>query len=240
MVTRVIGNIENDSAESWNREYARQGIPSSHRDEPSGVLRWGLSNIPHLANGQIESAVDLGCGTGRNALALREVGIKRVDAMDFSAAALELASKRPGADAVHFSQGDVTKPLPFEDAAFDLATDIFVYFHQLPDQDRAQYRREMHRILRPGGLLLVSLATTGDGYYGSCGIGPLGNINASLRLTWDPVAEVGNILPSFAEVVDEFADKFSLQMTWLKRKVGSMHGKSYLRETIATLWTARD
>ncbi len=159
--------------------------------------------------------------------------------MDFSVAALDVASQRPGADKVTFVQGDVTKPLPFEDDTYDLATDIFVYFHQLADQDRVHYRNEIARILRPGATLVVSLATNGDGYYGGCDIGPLVNIQSSLRLTWDPVAEVGNILPSLDELIGEFSDHFDLQMVWMKRKPGIMHGKSYGRETAATLWTSK-
>lgn len=112
-----------------------------------------------------------------------EAGIARVDAMDFSVAALGVAAQRPGAEKITFVQGDVTKPLPFEDDAFDFAMDIFVYFHQLADSDRAYYRREINRVLRPGGLLLVSVATSGDGYYSSCDIGPLSGIDSSLRLT---------------------------------------------------------
>jgi len=84
--------------------------------------------------------------------------------MDFSTVALDVAHKRPSAGRINFIQGDVTKPLPFESDSFDFAADIFVYFHQLPDIDRARYRREIHRILKPGGILLISLATINDGY----------------------------------------------------------------------------
>lgn len=52
------------------------------------------------------------------------------------------------------------------------------------------------------------------------------------------MAEVGNILFSPTELVAEFSDFFDLQMTWLKRRRGVMHGQSYLRETAATLWTS--
>ena len=228
-----------DPSSAWNKEYEQQGIPSSHREEPSGVLRWALANVPFLKDSSIDSAADLGCGTGRNAFALMEAGAKTVEAMDFSETALDIARRRRGAQSINFIQGDVTKPLPFADNAHDFVSDIFVYFHQLPDADRAKYRREIRRILKPNGLFLVSVATNNDGYYSSCTKGPLANIESTVPLTWDPVAQVGNILLSRDQFFDEFSDSFNLQMYWVKKKLGIMHGNEYLRETAAVLWTAK-
>jgi SAM-dependent methyltransferase len=234
----VANDPGNGTVSAWDSEYVRQGIPSSLRDDPSGVLLWALANIQFITGSAIASAVDLGCGTGRNAIALASE-VKRVEAMDFSAEALGIARRRSGAESVNFTQGDVTKPLPFEDDSFDVATDIFVYFHQLADADRSSYRKEISRILKPGGILLVSLATVNDGYYSACDTGPLTEIVASPRLTWDPVAEVGNILMSYDELVAEFSDLFTLQMTWIKQRHGMMHGDPYNRETVGSLWVAK-
>lgn len=225
-----------DSSAAWNNEYERQGIPSSHRDEPSGVLRWAMANVPFLTDDAIESAVDLGCGTGRNAVALVEADVKRVNAIDFSETALGIARKRRGAESITFTHSDVTKPLPFADNSFEFASDVFVYFHQIDDESRIRYRQEISRILKPGGILLISLATDNDGYYSSCPIGSLVDVESSVRLAWDPIAEVGNILLSYDQLVKEFSDLFSLQMSWIKQKPGTMHGKIYIRETAATLW----
>jgi SAM-dependent methyltransferase len=230
--------VNGNATAAWDSEYVRQGIPSSHRDDPSSVLLWALATIPFMTDNAITAAVDLGCGTGRNAVALASE-VKRVDAMDFSATALDIARRRPGANIVHFVHGDVTQRLPFEDDSFDLATDIFVYFHQLADADRAAYRREIRRILKPGGILLISLATDRDGYYSVCGTGPLAEVESSVRLTWDQAAEVGNILLSYDQIVTEFSDLFTLQMSWIKERHGMMHGKPYRRETVATLWIAK-
>jgi SAM-dependent methyltransferase len=227
-----------DAASAWNLEYKRQGIPSSHRDDPSGVLVWALANLRFLTDGPVRSAVDLGCGTGRNAVALAEAGMT-VSAMDFSTTALDVARRRQDGAGIDFVHGDVTVRLPFGDGSLDFATDVFVYFHQLGDVERKNYRQEMHRILRSNGLLLVSLATNGDGYYSACRVEALAGTDASVGLSWDPVAEVGNILLSYDELLSEFSDLFDLQMSWVKRKVGVMHGGTYLRETTAVLWRAK-
>jgi hypothetical protein len=58
-------------------------------------------------------------------------------------------------------------------------------------------------------------------------------------LKWDPVAEVGNILPTVGQFIAEMSDVFELAMTWQKRKEGLMHGDKYVRHTLATLWKGR-
>jgi len=226
-----------DASTAWNREYTQGGIPSSLREEPSGVLTWGLDNLRYLASTPVATAVDLGCGTGRNSVAMSALGI-RVCGMDFSEVALEAARSREGAADVDFRLGDVSQPLPYDDSSFDLATDIFVYFHQLSDEGRRHYRSEIRRVLKPGGVLLLSLATDGDGYYAACE--PIANWTdiSSAPLTWDPIAEVGNVLFSYEQLLTEFSDQFEFQMSWRKRKYGDMHGKRYLRETVAALWVA--
>ncbi|MEU7673587.1 methyltransferase domain-containing protein [Micromonospora taraxaci] len=222
---------------AWNQEYTRQGIPSSHREEPSGVLVWALDNLRHLTDGPMSAAVDLGCGTGRNSAAMAATGIT-VSAIDLSDVAIATARNRYADADIDFRVGSVVEPLPFKTGSFQFAADIFVYFHQLSDVDRRRYRREIHRVLEPGGLLLVSLATDGDGYYGSCEKMPNWRDISAVPLTWDPAAEVGNILPTYDEFLVEFSDMFDFQMSWRKRKFGDMHGKRYLRETVAMLWQA--
>ena len=223
------------AALAWNDEYGRQGIPSSHRNDPSGVVLWALDNLPHVASRKLETAIDLGCGTGRNSLALSERGFS-VTGIDFSDRALTIARGREGAERVTFIQGDLGAPLPAASRSQDLAIDVFVYFHQLGDAGRKGYRKEIRRVMSPDAVLLVSLATKEDGYYASCPRLAPEDFDSSIDLRWDPEAGVGNILLTAEQLVEEFSDFFDLQMTWQKSKRGRMHGKDYQRFTVATLW----
>jgi SAM-dependent methyltransferase len=223
------------AALAWNDEYERQGIPSSHRNEPSGVVLWALDNLRHVASRKLRTAIDLGCGTGRNSLALSARGFS-VTGIDFAERALAAAQGREGAERVTFIQGDLTAPLPVESGSQDLAIDVFVYFHQLGDAERKAYREEIYRVLSPDGVLLVSLATKKDGYYANCSRLAPKEFGSSIDLRWDPEAGVGNILLTSEQFIAEFSDLFDLQMTWQKSKPGRMHSKDYQRFTVAALW----
>lgn len=224
----------------WDNEYAKnRGIPSSVRDEPSGVLLWALANWPLLTGRERpERALDVGCGAGRNAACLAERG-SEVDAFDGSSAAIERANARAAAtlrNPPRFRVHDLTDGLPFPDASFDLVSDIFVYKHQTAAAARTAYRAELARVLRPDGVLLLSLADRDDGYYSTCPDLPGAAPEGIGRLIVDPVVGIGSVLFSLDELIAEFSDCFALQMLWRKHKMGPMHGGDYLRRTIATLW----
>lgn len=100
--------------------------------------------------------LDAGCGRGEVLLAAANRGA-RVAGIDYSEAAVEIAgetlSSVDGADIRH---GDVTA-LPWPDASFDRVLLADVIEHLDPDQMRAAVR-ELHRVLRPGGRVLVHTA----------------------------------------------------------------------------------
>lgn len=90
--------------------------------------------------------LDAGCGSGPLAAALQGRGA-RVTGLDASAAMVELARRRLGADAdLHVA--DLREPLPFDDGTFDLVVASLV-LHYL--EDWAGPLAQMRRVLRPGG-----------------------------------------------------------------------------------------
>ena len=93
-------------------------------------------------------AVDVGCGSGRNLQVLARLA-DRVIGLDRSSAALELAAS-PGRQIVR-ADGQA---IPLADSSVDLLSALDVLEHL--DDDLAALD-EFHRVLRPDGLLLVSV-----------------------------------------------------------------------------------
>jgi SAM-dependent methyltransferase len=100
-------------------------------------------------------ALDLGCGTGTNVLYLAQRGWFATG-VDFSSLAIESARRK--ADWVAgatFVEGDVTRLSALGvDGPFDLVLDIGCY-HGIPTGRRDAYAREVARVARPGGRLLM-------------------------------------------------------------------------------------
>ncbi len=92
---------------------------------------------------------DIGCGSGLVSKGLLEMGYE-VTGMDISEAMLENARKIPGLKLV---VGDIEN-LPFADASFDKIICLGVITY-LPDERKAL--AELHRILKPGGLLILAV-----------------------------------------------------------------------------------
>jgi SAM-dependent methyltransferase len=94
---------------------------------------------------------DLGCGTGFLATWLAERGAEVV-AVDHSERMLASAQRRAAGGRVSFRAGELDA-LPLRDGEVDAAFSNLVW-HHLPDHDSAA--REVFRVLRPGGRVVVS------------------------------------------------------------------------------------
>ncbi len=97
-------------------------------------------------------ALDLGCGTGRNARYLTSVGAE-VDAVDLSATAVAWAREQDAHvdTSPRYHVGDAFGGVGEELAGpFDLVYDSGC-LHHLPPHRRVAYRRLLDRVLAPGG-----------------------------------------------------------------------------------------
>lgn len=99
-----------------------------------------------------DRALDVCCGTGDIAFRLAQSGAE-VTGLDFSQPMLEVAQRRAAASSAppQFMHGDALH-LPFADASFDVVTCGYG-LRNLADWQAGL--REMHRVVRPGGRLLV-------------------------------------------------------------------------------------
>src|SRR3954452_2931412 len=118
--------------------------------------RWRARAADMAAIGPGDRVLDVATGTGDLAVELkRRVGpAGEVVGSDFSEGMLELARAKAGD--VHFEHGNALA-LPYDDDSFDAAT---VGFGARNFSDLAQGLREMTRVVRPGGRVVVLEITT--------------------------------------------------------------------------------
>ena len=123
--------------------YWRGDTPWDTNITPPEVLEF-------LAAADPGRALDLGCGTGTNAIALARRGW-RVTAVDFSAKAVRTARRKARAAGVEveFLCADVTR-LKGVGGPFDYALDIGCLLGVRPEE-RVRYAETLARLLRPGG-----------------------------------------------------------------------------------------
>ncbi len=104
-----------------------------------------------------EAVLDVGCGTGSLAIAAkRDVGptgtVHGVDASPQMLARAAKKARRAGLG-VEFTSAPA-QALPFPDARFDVVLST-IMLHHLPRPGRAACLREIRRVLKPGGRVLV-------------------------------------------------------------------------------------
>jgi len=119
------------------------------------AFREQLVGLAHLVAG--ESVLDIGCGTGTLAIvAKRQVGANgKVCGIDASPAMIARAASKATRAGVEVSFWNaVAEALPFPDAHFDVVLSTLM-LHHLPRKLRQQCAREVRRVLKPGGRVLV-------------------------------------------------------------------------------------
>jgi SAM-dependent methyltransferase len=129
-------------------------VPDMHHGkslEPEHHARYGWA-ASHLAGLEV---LDAGCGVGWGTALLAERA-KRATGIDISPVAVAEATRRHG-DVAVFEPGDLRR-VPFDDGEFDAVVSFEAIEHVA---DAEQALDELRRVLRPGGLLLISTPNRG-------------------------------------------------------------------------------
>ncbi|HTB70419.1 MAG TPA: methyltransferase domain-containing protein [Solirubrobacteraceae bacterium] len=109
------------------------------------VLDGVISELRLPARAQI---LDAGCGSGRNMIDFARHG--SVTGVELSETSVDLARKREAGEVI---EGSVLE-MPFEAGAFDVAASLDVIEHL---EDDLAALRELRRVVKPGGALLVTV-----------------------------------------------------------------------------------
>src|SRR5262245_4214047 len=105
-----------------------------------------------LANGRFESALEIGCGTGKNTILLAQIATE-VQALDFSEAMIARAREKAPLENIRFTVADITQPWPLTHASVDLISCNLVLEHI---EDLSFVFGEAARVLQQQGRFLIN------------------------------------------------------------------------------------
>ncbi len=119
------------------------------------TFHWQTDFVDQSGGADKLRLLDLGCGTGRT---LHQLAIThpemRLHGADMSPAYIKTARKRLEHVQELSLAVENAESLPWADETFDIVTSTYM-FHELPRNARRNVVREMLRVVRPGGLVVV-------------------------------------------------------------------------------------
>lgn len=116
-------------------------------------IYWVREKAVHFANAAKGSKIlDIATGTGKQAFAFAKNGYD-VIGVDITEAMLKVANKKNRYRNARFEIADVTK-LPFENNSFDVSSVSFA-LHDMPTSIREKALKEMARVTKPKGTILI-------------------------------------------------------------------------------------
>lgn len=146
--------------EEWDRIYRRYPLKS---------LPWELGRPRKILVDLVEKgivkkgkALDICCGAGTNTVYLAQKGFQ-MTGIDISSKALEYAKEKAKKANVNIKfQVANFVDLPFEDEEFDFVFDNGC-FHHVEVEDRSVFIKGVYRILKKGGLYLMTVFSYRNG-----------------------------------------------------------------------------
>jgi ubiquinone/menaquinone biosynthesis C-methylase UbiE len=155
-IHRMPGGYVTDPLAGYLYHYSTKSFFAGRNDRDEIHIR-SVEKLPVPADGQVRRILDLGCSAGQSATALKQrFPQAEVWGIDVGAPMVRYAHKRAvdlGLE-VHFKQG-LAEATGFPDASFDIVH-AFILFHELPLEIAERVVAEAARVLRPGGLFLVT------------------------------------------------------------------------------------
>ncbi len=147
-----------------NSQYSKQEVSgafdrqASYYSDERGQSPWfqaQLKIVLEMLQSERGLVLDLGCAAGAEFAPLLDRGF-RIVGIDYSGEMLRFAHQRYGArDGIHLCRADA-ESLPFASASFEHVVCLGV-FEYLSTYERSL--KEIHRVLRPGGLVIISVPT---------------------------------------------------------------------------------
>ncbi len=154
-------NLAMETSQYWDKKLEKYAT-ADWANAPSLFAEWAISLFPPAG-----MFLELGAGHGQDSRFFAEKGYK-VISTDFSKAGLEYnrAKLPPELEKqVSIQLIDIAEPLPFGDGVFDVVYSHLA-LHYFDHKTTESIFREVHRVLKAGGILALLLNSTSDPEYG--------------------------------------------------------------------------
>jgi SAM-dependent methyltransferase len=145
------------SSETWDAffsDFYLRAFAGDERDEAAEAQALAAARLAGCPDGG--ELIDVPCGFGRHAVPLARAGY-RVTGVDRSKVLIEEARRRAGHERWPKLAVADYRELPFADAGFDAAINLFSSLGYLGDEADTHVLAEIRRVLRPGARLVVEL-----------------------------------------------------------------------------------
>lgn len=107
----------------------------------------------------LESVLDFGCGCGRVMRHWKDIEGPRFSGCDYNPKAIQW--DRENLQFANFAKNELEPPLPFGTGEFEYCYSISVFTH-LPSRLQRSWIEELYRVIKPGGILMLTLSGRGD------------------------------------------------------------------------------
>lgn len=216
----------------WDQEYTQAEHLALSEDASGDLMkfgRWMERRSKRTLLNPMNSAIDLGCGNGRNLIYLANTFGMRGVGYDSSAAAIKEAKRLSEGTNLTYEVRSMVGKITVPDESQTLALDM-MSSHFLKKDERELLRDEIHRVLKPGGFLFMKTFLSDE---------DLHTIRLLKEAPGDepgsyihPVIGVQEYVYSEAELREFLEEKFIIHKVYTSHKHKSK-GKAWKRRTIS-------
>lgn len=237
LISRMARHVKNHKRSRhgtafWDQEYTNAehlSLSTEASEDLEKFTRYLTRESKNALLNPTSSAIDFGCGNGRNLIFLaREFGMRGIG-FDSSSAAIKEAVRLSEGLPLSYAVRSISGTFEVEDESQMLALDM-MSSHFLKKDERALLRDEIFRILKPGGYLFMkTFLRDGDLHTKRL----LAEQPAEEEHSYiHPVIGVQEFVYSEAELVSFLEERFIVHKTYASHKHVS-RGKARKRRTIS-------